>query len=99
MGCDRFVLKLDRSAFCIHISILLTIFKKEKTIMPASFIQIPIELINYVKAKKLSGLQYSLWLFLYSLDPFGDRFVPIPSPEAIASELNVCARRALLILE
>ena len=67
--------------------------------MPASFIQIPIELINYVKAKKLSGLQYSLWLFLYSLDPFGDRFVPIPSPEAIASELNVCARRALLILE
>ena len=60
--------------------------------MPCRFIQIPIELINYVKAKKLSGLQYSLWLFLYSLDPFGDRFVPIPSPEQIASELNVCAR-------
>ena len=60
--------------------------------MPCRFIQIPIELINYVKAKKLSGLQYSLWLFLYSLDPFGDRFVPIPSPEQIAIELNVCAR-------
>ena len=60
--------------------------------MSCRFIQIPIELINYVKAKKLSGLQYSLWLFLYSLDPFGDRFVPIPSPEQIAIELNVCAR-------
>ena len=60
--------------------------------MPCRFVQIPIELIDYVKAKKLSGLQYSLWLFLYSLDPFGDRFVPIPSPEQIAIELNVCAR-------
>jgi len=60
--------------------------------MPATFVQIPIDLINYVNARKLSGLQYRLWLFLYSLDPFGDRYVPIPSPESIASELNVCAR-------
>ena len=60
--------------------------------MPASFIQIPIDLIRYVSERKLSGLQYRLWLHLFALDPFGDRYVPIPSPEEIALELGVCAR-------
>ncbi len=60
--------------------------------MPASFIQIPIALIDYVKLRKLSGIQYTLWLYLYKLDPFGDRYVPIPSPNAIAAELGSSAR-------
>ena len=60
--------------------------------MPASFIQIPIALIDYVKLRKLSGIQYTLWLYLYTLDPFGDRYVPIPSPNQIATKLGVSAR-------
>jgi DNA-binding MarR family transcriptional regulator len=54
-----------------------------------SFVQIPFELINYVRSLKLSGTQYDLWLYLYSCDPYGDRFVEIPSPAEIAVELGL----------
>ena len=57
-----------------------------------SFVQIPFELINYVRSLKLSGTQYDLWLYLYSRDPYGDRFVEIPSPAEIAVELGVNSR-------
>ncbi|MFM7474703.1 MAG: hypothetical protein ACKO2T_02890 [Microcystis aeruginosa] len=57
-----------------------------------SFVQIPFELINYVRSLKLSGTQYDLWLYLYSRDPYGDRFVEIPSPAEIAVELGVNPR-------
>ena len=58
----------------------------------ATFVQIPIDLISYVRSLKLSGTQYDLWLYLWSKDPFGDRFVEIPSPEVIAAELGVNPR-------
>lgn len=57
-----------------------------------SFVQIPFELINYVRSLKLSGTQYDLWLYLYSRDPYGNRFVEIPSPAEIAVELGVNPR-------
>lgn len=40
----------------------------------------------------MSGTQYDLWLYLYSRDPYGDRFVEIPSPAEIAVELGVNSR-------
>jgi hypothetical protein len=58
----------------------------------ATFVQIPIDLISYARTLKLSGTQYDLWLYLWSKDPFGDRFVEIPSPDAIAAELGVNPR-------
>jgi hypothetical protein len=53
------------------------------------FVQIPGELIAYVRSLKLTGTQYDLWLYLYSLDPYGDRFVEIPPPKEIAEVLSV----------
>jgi hypothetical protein len=53
------------------------------------FVQIPSELIAYVRSLKLTGTQYDLWLYLYSLDPYGDRFVEIPPPKEIAEVLKV----------
>jgi hypothetical protein len=58
----------------------------------ATFVQIPIDLIKYVRSLKLSGTQYDLWLYLWSKDPWGDRFVEISSPEVIAAELGVNPR-------
>jgi hypothetical protein len=58
----------------------------------ATFVQVPIDLIQYVRGLKLSGTQYDLWLYLWSKDPFGDRFIDIPSPEIIAAELGVNPR-------
>ncbi|MGF1489778.1 MAG: hypothetical protein ACFBSE_22050, partial [Prochloraceae cyanobacterium] len=60
--------------------------------MPASFIQIPIELLKFVRQSKLTSLQNNLWLYFYELEPFGDRSVPIPSIGHIAAEFGVCTR-------
>ncbi len=57
-----------------------------------TFVQIPIDLIQYARSLNLSGTQYDLWLYLWSKDPFGDRFVNIPSPEEIAAELGANKR-------
>lgn len=54
-----------------------------------SFIQIPIELAQYVRTLKLTGTQYDLWLYLFGLDPYGDRFVEVPPPQEIATLLQV----------
>ena len=58
----------------------------------ASFAQIPFELIRYVRSCKLSRTQYDLWLYIYEIDPFGDRWYEMPSPGAIAEELGVNER-------
>ena len=60
--------------------------------MPCRFIQIPIELLQFVRKSKLTSLQHRLWLYFYELDPFGDRSVPIPSIAQIAAEFEVCTR-------
>ena len=57
-----------------------------------TFVQIPLELIRYVRLRKLSGNQYDLWLYLWELDPFGDRWVDIPPPTEVARILNVNER-------
>ncbi|HEY9670476.1 MAG TPA: hypothetical protein V6D11_03465 [Waterburya sp.] len=57
-----------------------------------TFVQIPLELIRYVRSCKLSGNQYDLWLYFWELDPFGDRWVDIPPPAEIARILNVNER-------
>jgi hypothetical protein len=58
-------------------------------ITTASFIQIPSQLLQYVRSLKLTGTQYDLWLYLFQLDPYGDRFVEVPSPKEIANALQV----------
>lgn len=58
----------------------------------STFVQIPIDLIGYVRSLKLTGAQYELWLYLWELDPYGDRWVEVPSPDAIAQFLKVSAR-------
>ena len=60
--------------------------------MPASFIQIPIALLKFVRESKLTSLQQNLWLYFYEKDPFGDRSVPIPSIAQISAEFGVCTR-------
>ncbi|MBW4455822.1 MAG: helix-turn-helix domain-containing protein [Nostoc indistinguendum CM1-VF10] len=57
-----------------------------------TFAQIPLELIRHVRKLKLSGAEYDLWLYLWELDPFGDRWVKIPTPSEIAKHLNVDRR-------
>lgn len=56
---------------------------------PLPFVQISKELIEYVRSLKLTGTQYDLWLFLFSLDPYGDRFIDVPTPKDIGTLLNV----------
>jgi len=56
------------------------------------FITIPVSLLAKIRALKLSGTQYDLWLYLYSLDPYGSRWVEIPSPAEIAQVLGVDPR-------
>ncbi|MGI0488580.1 hypothetical protein ACN4EK_24485 [Pantanalinema rosaneae CENA516] len=55
----------------------------------SGFVQIPVELITYVRSLNLTGTQYDLWLYLFSLDPYGDRFIAVPSPKEIAAILQV----------
>jgi len=57
-----------------------------------SFVQIPVWLIDYILTLKLTGTQYSLLLYLWTIDPYGDRWHDIPPPEEIAAVLNVDAR-------
>ena len=57
-----------------------------------TFAQIPLELIRHVRKLRLSGAEYDLWLYLWELDPFGDRWVEIPTPSEIARQLNVDRR-------
>jgi len=57
-----------------------------------SFVQIPVWLIDYILTLKLSGTQYALLLYLWTIDPYGDRWHDIPPPEEIAAVLNVDAR-------
>ncbi|NJO74192.1 MAG: hypothetical protein HC833_10815 [Leptolyngbyaceae cyanobacterium RM1_406_9] len=59
---------------------------------PPSFVQIPIELIKYVRSLKLTGTQYDLWLYLYELDPYGSKWVEVPPPSEIAQLLKVDVR-------
>lgn len=56
------------------------------------FITIPSSLLARVRSLKLSGTQYDLWLYLYSLDPYGSRWVEIPTPAEIAHVLGVDPR-------
>jgi len=58
------------------------------------FVVIPVSLIEYVRERNLSGNQYELWLYLFALDPYGDRFVEMPSPEEIAKTLK-CSYRTV----
>lgn len=52
------------------------------------YVLIPVSVLEYVRSRKLSGSQYDLWLYLFSLDPFGDRWVDIPSPLEISLEIG-----------
>ena len=56
------------------------------------FVTIPKTLIEYVRSLKLTGTQYDLWLYLYELDPYGDRWIEIPPPDEIATLLRVDPR-------
>ncbi|WP_448603614.1 hypothetical protein [Thermoleptolyngbya sp.] len=56
------------------------------------FITIPVSLLARARSLKLSGSQYDLWLYLYSLDPYGSRWVEIPSPAEIAQVLEIDPR-------
>jgi hypothetical protein len=51
-------------------------------------IVIPCSLVRYVRDRKLSGVQYELWLYLYERDPYGNRWIDIPTPAEIAQELG-----------
>lgn len=53
------------------------------------YLRIPRHLVTYARKLKLTPTQYNLWLFLWELDPFGDRWVSVPTPDEIAVELNV----------
>ncbi len=59
---------------------------------PPQFVQIPKDLIRYARTLKLTGTQYDLWLYLWELDPYGDRWVDIPPPVEIAALLSVDPR-------
>ncbi len=60
--------------------------------MTTLFIQITPLTTNYTIASNLTKMQYRLWLFLYHLDPFGDRPVLIPTPAELARRLNMSVR-------
>jgi hypothetical protein len=66
----------------------------EPAVSQESIVVIPSSLIHYARERKLSGLQYELWLFLYEIDPFGNRWVEVPSPAEIAIELG-CDPRSI----
>ncbi len=55
--------------------------------MTERFIRLPASTVAYARTRKLSGLQYELWLYLCELDPFGDRWVDIPAPSEVATVL------------
>jgi hypothetical protein len=56
-----------------------------------SAVQIPIQLLQSVRSRHLTGTEYALWLYLYEVAPSGD-FTDIPSPSQIATALNVDPR-------
>ncbi|MDJ0723914.1 MAG: hypothetical protein QNJ38_02250 [Prochloraceae cyanobacterium] len=56
------------------------------------FIQITPEITNYAIASNLTKMQYRLWLYLYHLDPFGDRKIAIPHPQELAEILKMSVR-------
>lgn len=56
-----------------------------------AFVQIPATVIEHILSLKLTGTQHDLLLYLWTLDPYGDR-LEIPSPEAIAPLLNCDTR-------
>lgn len=58
----------------------------------SNFAQIPLWLIDYILTLKLSGTQHDLLLYLWTLDPYGDRWHDIPPPEEIAAVLKVDPR-------
>ncbi|NJP11414.1 MAG: hypothetical protein HC866_19630 [Leptolyngbyaceae cyanobacterium RU_5_1] len=58
------------------------------------FVTIPVSLLQYVRQRKLTGLQYELWLYLYELDPYGKRWIDVPPPEEIAIALH-CDHRTV----
>jgi len=60
--------------------------------MTERFIRIPASTVAHARTRKLSGLQYELWLYLCELDPFGDRWVDIPAPSEIATVLHCDTR-------
>jgi len=49
-------------------------------------------MIDYILTLKLSGTQHALLLYLWKLDPYGDRWQEIPPPEEIALLLGVDPR-------
>ncbi|WP_416671618.1 hypothetical protein [Egbenema bharatensis] len=54
----------------------------------SSFIQIPFEVLHYVRKCNLTATQYSLWLYLYELEPYGQKWIDLDINDA-AKELNV----------
>ncbi|MBD2462296.1 hypothetical protein H6G89_14705 [Oscillatoria sp. FACHB-1407] len=58
----------------------------------AEFVQIPTKLLQYVRSLHLTGTQYDLWLYLYELDPYGNRWIEVPPPAEIAQILQVDPR-------
>jgi hypothetical protein len=69
-----------------------TVQAEQKPISREPFVVIPASLIAIARNRQLSGTEYSLWLYLYSLDPYGDRWVAIPSPVEISVILGVNPR-------
>lgn len=60
--------------------------------MSITFIQVPLSLIDYIQECQLTSSEYKLWLYLFKLDPFGDRFISLPSPTEIAVQLKLSVR-------
>ncbi|MDX2216859.1 MAG: hypothetical protein SFY66_26570 [Oculatellaceae cyanobacterium bins.114] len=54
-----------------------------------AFTQILNEVIQFACSCDLSGTQYKLWLYLCILDPYGDRWVELPTPTEIAIALGI----------
>jgi DNA-binding MarR family transcriptional regulator len=79
----------------VQIKILKEIMQEASTIrnpqiVPFS-VQIPSELLRYVRSRRLTGTEYSLWLYLYELAP-SQNATEIPPPDAIAKEIGVDPR-------
>lgn len=61
--------------------------------MVAGFIQIPTSLLEEVRSRyRLTASQYRLWLLLWELDPYGGRWIKLPSPREIAQTLGYHVR-------
>jgi DNA-binding MarR family transcriptional regulator len=56
------------------------------------FVTIPCSVIEYVRTLKLTGTQYAFWLYLLVLDPYGDRWIEVPSPSELAPVFKVDIR-------